>query len=213
MSETPGAIDDRNEKRLMQLAERAARKEAEAFETLVAEFQPALQRFLELRIDAQLSPRVDVTDVLQETWWEFSRRLDYFLQHRPMPLKVWLLRMAREQLRDLRVKHVQRERRAVDRSVPLPDRSSMMLSRQLASFSTPSRHLAGWELQRSVANMVSQLPESDREILLLRHVDGLSYGDISSLLEIESSAARKRYTRALDRLQAMCLEAGLWSEA
>jgi RNA polymerase sigma-70 factor (ECF subfamily) len=63
-----------------------------------------------------------------------------------------------------------------------------------------------------VSQAVEQLAQTDREILLLRHVDDLPYQEIACLLDIEPAAARKRYGRALIRLQRVLSAHGLLEE-
>jgi DNA-directed RNA polymerase specialized sigma24 family protein len=55
---------------------------------------------------------------------------------------------------------------------------------------------------------VAGLADADREILLMRHAEDLSYDEIACLLEIEQAAARKRYGRALIRLQKTLADHG-----
>ena len=58
------------------------------------------------------------------------------------------------------------------------------------------------------------LPGStDREILLMRHMEGLNYAEIACLLSIEAGAARKRYGRALLRLRKVLKDHGLLEPA
>ena len=56
---------------------------------------------------------------------------------------------------------------------------------------------------------VEQLTPEDRELLLLRHVEGLSHREISEVLEIEEAAARKRYGRLLLRFQKLLVQNGV----
>ena len=65
------------------------------------------------------------------------------------------------------------------------------------------------ELAQRVAVLVGRLPEADREILLLRHAEQLSFDEISCLLDIEPATARKRFGRALIRLQKALVDEGL----
>ena len=60
-----------------------------------------------------------------------------------------------------------------------------------------------------MARVVSELPEIDREILLLRHAEAVPFDEIACLLGIEPAAARKRFGRALIRLQRGLSDHGL----
>src|SRR5206468_974434 len=82
----------------------------------------------------------------------------------------------------------------------------------LAGGPSPSQQLAARELAERVAGAVAELAEDDREILLLRHAEELSYEEIACLLEIEAATARKRYGRALIRLQRVLAQHGVLEE-
>jgi RNA polymerase sigma-70 factor (ECF subfamily) len=126
-----------------------------------------------------------------------------------MPFRLWLRKTAYERLLMLQRHHLQAQRRAVDREVALPDRSSVQLFRQLlAPGSTPSQQLARAELARRVRQAVAQLVEIDREILLMRNLEGLSNHEVAQVLEIEPAAASQRYGRALLRLRKFLLAGG-----
>src|SRR5262249_47859390 len=107
-------------------------------------------------------------------------------------------------------RHVGADRRAVGREMALPDRSSLALARWLtAAGATPSCQLHRDELVRRVRQALDRLPDVDREILLMRTFEGLSYDEVSSLLGIEPTAARKRHGRAVLRLHQLLAESGL----
>jgi RNA polymerase sigma-70 factor (ECF subfamily) len=78
--------------------------------------------------------------------------------------------------------------------------------------SSPSRALARKDLMRRVQQALTALSEADREVLLMRHVEDLPYSTVARILDIEPPAARKRYGRALLRLRAVLVEAGLFEE-
>jgi RNA polymerase sigma-70 factor (ECF subfamily) len=89
----------------------------------------------------------------------------------------------------------------VGREVTLPDRSSLALAQNLlAPNSSPSRRADREEQARRVQEALARLAEADREVLLMRHYEDLSYEDIGCILGIEPAAARKRHGRALVRL-------------
>jgi DNA-directed RNA polymerase specialized sigma24 family protein len=47
---------------------------------------------------------------------------------------------------------------------------------------------------------------------LMRHVEDLPYSTVARIQDTEPAAARKRYGRALLRLRAVLVEAGLFEE-
>jgi RNA polymerase sigma-70 factor (ECF subfamily) len=182
----------------------------EALDRLLTRFRPDLQAFVQLRLDPQLRARVDASDVVQETQLEVVRRLADFLERRPMPFHLWVRKTAYERLLNLRRDHRGRARRSVDREQPLPEHSSLLLARPLiAGGPSPSQQLEARERAERIGRAVAELPEGDREVLLMRHAEGLSHDEIACLLGIEPPAARKRYGRALLRLQQVLTNHGL----
>jgi len=192
------------------LLQRAQAGDREAFEKLFARYRPYLHQVVATRLDARLRQRIDPSDVVQEAEAEAFCRLGDFLRRQPMPFRLWLRKTACERLLKLREQHVEAARRSVEREVRLPDRSSLLLAQQLlAGGSTPSQRLSKKDIARRLNQALGRLSESDREILLMRHQEDLSYDEISSFLEIDPAAARKRYGRALLRLRKLLLDADL----
>ena len=181
-----------------------------AFELLFARYRPYLLRLIALRLDPKLRPRIDASDVVQETQLEVFRRLGEFLERQPMPFRLWLRKTACERLLKLREHHLDAAKRSLDREVPLPERSSLLLAQRLFALgSSPSQRLSRREIARRVSQALEQLPDADREVLLMRTFEGLSYEEVGAALEIAPPAARKRYGRALLRLQKLLTDHGL----
>ena len=195
------------------LLERIGRGDRQALEHLLVRYRPRLHAFVEVRIDPRLRTRVDASDVVQEVQLEVARNIDAFLRRRAMPFHLWVRKTAYQRVLNLRRDH-RRARRSVDREIPWPEQSSLLLARPLlAGGPSPSQQLAAKELAERVAAAVAELGEDDREILLMRHGEELSYDEIACLLEIEAAAARKRYGRALFRLQKVLSQHGLLEES
>lgn len=192
------------------LLDAVGRGDRQALDRLLTRHRGELRSFVEMRLDRRLAARVDPSDVVQEAQVEMVRRLDDYLARRPMPFRLWARKTAYERLLDLHRHHVKRARRSVRREAALPDRSALLLVRPLLHHaSTPSQRLQARELAERVAQVVGKLSESDREILLLRHAEGMPFEEIACLLEIEPAAARKRFGRALIRLQRRLSDHGL----
>ncbi len=181
-----------------------------AFEELFARHRDCLRWAIEIRLDAKLRARVDPSDVVQETHLEAYQRLADYLERRPMPFRLWLRKTAYERLLKIQRHHLKTARRAVSREVPLPEQSSLLLADQLlADVPTPSQQIAKGELARKLRGALTQLPPPQREVLLMRNFEGLSYQEVACILDIDPATARKRYGRALLQLRCLLLEGGL----
>jgi RNA polymerase sigma-70 factor (ECF subfamily) len=182
----------------------------QAFEQLFARHQAYLHRLVELRLHPRLRPRLDASDVVQEAHLEALNRLSAYLEHPALPFRLWLRQIAFDRALKARRYHLGTARRALGREVPLPAQSSVVLARQLlAGGSTPSQRLDRRELARRLRQAVGQLPEADREIVLMRHFEGLSNREVACLLGIEPAAASRRHGRALLRLHRILSDGGM----
>jgi RNA polymerase sigma-70 factor (ECF subfamily) len=186
-----------------------------ALDKLIRLHAAYLRRIVQIRISPELNRRLDASDVVQETQMVVIRRIEEFLSKRPSSFRVWLRSRALEQLADQHRRHVTAEMRTVRRENN--DASSMAIARTLLS-ETPSKMLQRSELAEQVRDLIESLNENDREILTLRHAEGLTNGEISEALNLDPNTARKRYGRALRRLVEKATTAGLdadlsWGQA
>jgi len=181
----------------------------QAIEELLARHRSALRRFVELRLDSRLNPRLDPSDVVQEAQLEVVRNIRDYLRREPMPFWLWLHRTTYQNLVRLRRVHVLAARRSVVREVSLPDASSILLAHKLfANKSWPGQQLVDEEIRRRVQEALTRLDEIDREMLQLRAFEGLENDEVARVLDLEPGTASKRYGRALIRLrQALAADA------
>jgi RNA polymerase sigma-70 factor (ECF subfamily) len=192
------------------LLEQVARGDGSALGRLLQRFRPRLQAFIGVRLDPRVRSRLDPSDVVQDVQLEVTRRMAEFLNRSPMPFHLWVRKTAYERLLKVQRDHRRRARRAVDREVPFPDHSSLLVARPLLAGSpSPSQQLAAREIADRVGLAVTELAETDREVLLMRHAEQLPYAEIACLLNVEVDAARKRYGRALLRLRKVLKDHGL----
>jgi RNA polymerase sigma-70 factor, ECF subfamily len=195
---------------VLALLSRARAGEKLAFDRLFALCESQLRRFVDLRLDPKLRPRVDPSDVVQEAHLEAFRRLDDFLETPTLPFKLWLRQITLDRLLMMRRRHVGAARRSLAREAALPDGSSCALARQLiAAGSTPSQQVGREEMARRVREAVARLADADREVILMRTFESLSFEEIARLIGVEAAAARKRHGRALLRLHKILTDDGL----
>jgi RNA polymerase sigma-70 factor (ECF subfamily) len=184
--------------------------ERHAFNDLFNRHRDQLRRAVELRLDQRLRTRVDASDIVQEAQLEAFRRLDDYLARRPMPFSLWLRKTAQERISNHRRAHIHTARRSVLRERAAPEESSLLIANSLIGHgSSPSRRVIRREYQRLVSESVDELDDLDREILLMRNVEGLSQREIAQVLDLSHDAVRKRYGRALVKLQRSLVKKGL----
>jgi RNA polymerase sigma-70 factor (ECF subfamily) len=174
----------------------------QALAELFAFYQPRLRQMVRLRMDGRLRQRLDPSDVLQEAYLDAARQLDGYLRRPRVAVYVWLRGLAWERLANLQRQHLGARCRAAGRELPLPAASSLLLAKQLlAPDSRPSQAMLKEELRLQIQRALGRLAAADREVLLMRHFEGLSNGEVAQALGLSDSAATMRYGRALFRLK------------
>jgi RNA polymerase sigma-70 factor (ECF subfamily) len=173
---------------------------------LLQEYRPRLLAMLQRRLDPQLNPRLDAEEILSMAFLQARRRWTAFQARPAMKPYPWLYRIALDCLIEAWRRET-RSPRDVRRAMPLPDATSLQLGLGLVHPGTsPSAALARDEVRAQVRLVMSQLKDGEREILLMRHFDDLSYADISAVLGVTENTAMKRYGRALDKLSDRWME-------
>jgi RNA polymerase sigma-70 factor (ECF subfamily) len=191
-----------------ELLRRVGEGDANARGELLNRHRERLRRMIALRLDPRLAARVDPSDVVQETLAEADRRLDAYLQQRPLPFYPWLRQLAGDRMAEQYRRHVRAGRRSVrreeTRSPGLPDASAEELAdRLLGRGDSPSASLRRDELRERVRAALSMLAELDREVLVLRYLEQMPAREISVVLGVSEGAVKKRALRALQRLRGL----------
>ena len=185
-----------------------------AADRLWARHREPLRRMIDMRLDHAIGRRVDASDVVQDVLIEASRRLSDYLRNPAMPFHLWLRQIARDRLIDEHRRHRVAARRSLDRerSLAAPeyaDRSGFDLAAGLRDGAlTPAPPPASAEKPRGgSAWRLDAMDEDDREILLMRHFEGLSNSEAAGALGLSEPAAGMRHLRALRRLRERLGEA------
>ena len=191
-----------------ELLRRAGEGDDAARQRLLAVHRDRLRRMVAVRLDRRLAARIDPSDVVQEALADADQHLDDFLRDRPMGFYPWLRQLAWERLVDLHRRHVHAQRRSIVREEgPHSDRSNesarALAEHLVASGTTPSQGMIRAELRERVQDALAQLSPRDREVLVLRHLEGLATAEVAALLGINAGAVMTRHTRALVRLRAL----------
>jgi RNA polymerase sigma-70 factor (ECF subfamily) len=171
---------------------------------ILEEHRPRLVAAVRRRLDPVLAARIDAEDVVNQAFFLARRRWPGFREETAASTYAWLYRLVRDTL----IEAWRRETRAgrdPRRALPWPDESSVQLGLGLVGPGTsPSEAAAREDLKQRMRQALDLLKEADREILWMRHFDGLTFPEAADVLGITENAAAVRYVRALKRLK------GLW---
>ena len=185
--------------------------ESEGEEALARFFeiaQPRLKRIVNFRLDYRLGGRVSESDVIQETYVRAAKRIDGYLKKDDMPFFVWLRLEVSQKLHEIHRLHFGAEKRDVRKEMKVgannndSGKTSMALAAHIvAQMSSPSRLVEKAEQIAFLEKTLNEMNEMDREVIALRHFEELSNIETAEILDIDPSAASKRYLRALKRLR------------
>ena len=166
-----------------------------------------LRLFVMHRTDERLLGRLDWDDVLQDTFIVVQNRYHDFVANPTVPFYVWMRALAGQVLIDLQRRHLGAQKRTVGREVSLHQRlpfqstSTSLGSLLAASGLSPSKEAVRSEQLETLRESMQVMSEMDREVLVLRHMEQMTNGEVAAALGIDKSAATKRYIRALKRIR------------
>jgi RNA polymerase sigma-70 factor (ECF subfamily) len=188
------------------LIQRIVQGDQSASQLLLARHRDRLKNMVAVRMDRRLLPRLDPSDVVQETLAEAWQQLADYVQHRPIPFYPWLRQLAWQRLIAHHRRHVKAQKRSVKKeqhdTMRLPDQSELQLANRLAfSGTSPSGKLMRKELRLLVKKALRRLSEQDRELLVLKYLECLSTVEIAAVLGTTEAAVKMRHLRAMQRLR------------
>jgi RNA polymerase sigma-70 factor (ECF subfamily) len=158
-----------------------------------------------------LARRISPEDVVQETLSAACRKADFLRNCPEIPVYCKLRRLLFQTITDLERKHLQSRKRdayleqevAGEGDVSSPGLDWNMFADTMTGPLTQAARQDRYELLRKT---MESLPEHDREILELRHFDGMSNSECAEALHLTPSAASIRYVRALEHLKKQLIE-------
>jgi RNA polymerase sigma-70 factor (ECF subfamily) len=182
-----------------ELVQRARDGDREAFRELVERYQ---RRISTLAL-GMLRNREDALDVVQETFTKAYQSLDRFKGD--ASFYTWTYRIAvnlcidhqrREAKLPLATNEPRQGERSTDRAedalAALPDSSEQ---------GDPYQRTRDAEIARNLHRAIADLTPEHRAVILLREVDGLSYEEISHVLEVPKGTVMSRLHYARRQLQ------------
>ena len=165
------------------LVRRAAHRDVAAFEQLYELFIDRIYRFFLYRVgDSHLAEDLTST-VFVKAWHSIDR-----YQERGVPFSAWLYKIARNAAAD----HFRAEKGDISldgRGVVLPVGGD------------PSESVERLFTQEQIRKALGRLRKDQREVIILRFFDGLSYSEVAEVMGKREGAVRTIQYRALNSLR------------
>jgi RNA polymerase sigma-70 factor (ECF subfamily) len=176
-----------------------------ALGALLERYRPYLTLLARLQIGRRLQGKADPTDMVQETFLEATRNFAHYRGGSEPELSAWLRQILATRLARLARHYFGTQARDVRLERDLADdldRSSRALDGGLvADQSTPSQRASRREQAVMLADALATLPDDYREVIILRHLEGLTFPEVARRMGRSLDSVEKLWARALPRLQ------------
>ena len=178
------------------LVERLRAGDASAFAELVRRYQPQLQRLAE----ATVGSRAVAEEVCQDTWLGVVRGVERFEGR--SSFKTWLFRILLNRARTSASKE-HRAGRPDDEVLERFDASGAWASPPVPWPDRVDERIVAERLARRVHELLPKLPDQQRQVVILRDVEGLEPGEVASMLGVTDGHQRVLLHRGRAKLRAL----------
>ena len=177
------------------LVRRARQGDREAFDEIEKRHEAALRRSIEARIGAEVRKRIDVDDLLQETFLAAFRSIDSLQWRGDDAFVRWLRQIAEHRIHD-----------AAKGRAPTPD---LELVREVAAHGvSPSRAVRREERMQRLERALGRLSPDHAEVVRLVKIEGLKIREVAERMGRSETAVKNLLIRALGALRDAFGETG-----
>lgn len=169
------------------------------------------RRYLSLlarvQIGKRLQGKVDASDIVQDTFLEAHKNFARFRGTSEAELVSWLRQILAANLADMLRRYIGTQGRDVrlEREIEADfDQSTVLLDRGLvARGSSPSHQAARREQAVLLADALAELPDDYRDVLVLRHLEGLTFPEVAERMGRSLDSVEKLWMRGLAQLRKL----------
>lgn len=174
-------------------------------------FRSYLLLLARIRLDRKIQGKLDPSDIVQQTMLEAHAAIESFRGENAAAQAAWLRQILARNLANA-VRDLAREKRDVKRERSIHadlDASASHLEGWLAADqSSPSQQAQRHERALLLADALANLPEQQREAIVLRHFHGSSLAEIADELKTTTAAVTGLLHRGLKNLRKALADLG-----
>jgi RNA polymerase sigma-70 factor (ECF subfamily) len=179
--------------------------DGEALGRVLEMYRNYLTLLARLQINRRFQGKVDASDVVQETFLKAHGNFGQFRGRTEAELVTWLRKILATTLVSLVRRYYARRRRDVrlerELIAGIEESSRVLDGGLVAKQSSPSHQAAQREQAVLLAEGLAQLPADYREVLILRHLEGLPFPEVAHRMNRTTGSVEKLWIRALARLR------------
>jgi RNA polymerase sigma-70 factor (ECF subfamily) len=176
--------DAGNSRLVLQAIEQAQSGNSDGLHFLYVRYAPDVQRF----VNSLVKDHHEAEDITQNIFAKLMKAINKY-EPREVPFAAWVMRVARNAALD----HLRARRAVPTEEVRLADSGQTQV---------------GQERSRDLRLALEELPEDQREVLILRHIAGLSPVEIAATLKKSESSVHGLHHRGRRTLQEKLAELG-----
>jgi RNA polymerase sigma-70 factor (ECF subfamily) len=185
----------------------AKRDGDDALGRLLELYRNYLSLLARLEVGGRLQRKLDPSDLVQETFLDAHRYFGNFVGTTESQLTTWLRTILAAKAADTARRYLGTQARDLRFEQNLTEsfeRSSHRLAELVvAAGASPSQQVAHREQAVVLADALAQLADDYREVIVLRHWDGLTFPDIARRMERSLDSVEKLWMRAIMRLRSV----------
>lgn len=175
---------------------------------LLEHYRNYLKFLVVSQLESRIAGRMSPSDVVQETFLEANRDFSSFRGASPGEFTAWLRRILINNLHRAVEQHVTAGKRDVRREVSLEGLANG-LEHSVARLEailpdpgmSPSGEVQRHELEIALASEIAELPSDYRDVIVMRHIEGLSFDAVGERMNRSTGAARMLWLRAIEMLR------------
>jgi RNA polymerase sigma-70 factor, ECF subfamily len=182
-----------------------------------AGYSPALGRLLDRyraplleqaqgRVGRRLQMKVDIEDLLQDVSLEAYRDIGRFRGTTEGEFLCWLRKILATILMNQLRHYFGTGRRNLRREQRLAERDDLSMGQErelVAPDTSPSQRAVKGERAARLAEAIKTLPAPYREVIVLRHLQGLSFADVARQMARTEDSVKNMWLRALRQLRGL----------
>ncbi len=201
--------------RISELLSQAQHGSSQALGEVLQACRTYLVMIAETELDPALRPKGGASDLVQQTFLEAQQDFARFSGTTGAELRAWLRHILRNNLVNFARTYRGTAKRDIRREIHLEaGRSSCDLRATLgAAGETPSQQFRNLEQFRELQHALSQLPSEYQDVIRYRYQDRLSFDQIAQRMQRSAAAARKLWSRAVQRLRSELISQSSQSRA